>query len=141
MWSVMWRPRVMNVVSAVSVATFGAMCRHERVQVKIGGLRRTSGAMELRAHAMRPQHSMTANVETKILPNAQLAQLPGRVCSAMPDADRNHHTTNTLVACTVSASMSEGPAAPEVPALADDADDADKAGAKRERIGRSSTAR
>ena len=51
----MWRPRVMNVVSAVSVATFGAMCRRERVQVKIGGIRRTSGAMELRAHAMRPQ--------------------------------------------------------------------------------------
>ena len=86
MWSVTRRPRVLNLVSAVSVATFGAMCRHERVQVKIGGLRRTSGAMELRAHAMRPRHSMTANVETKILPNAQLAQLPGRVCSAMPSS-------------------------------------------------------
>ena len=30
--------------------------------------------------------SMTANVEKKILPNAQLAQLPGRVCSAMPSS-------------------------------------------------------
>ena len=29
---------------------------------------------------------MTANVEKKILPNAQLAQLPGRVCSAMPSS-------------------------------------------------------
>ena len=29
---------------------------------------------------------MTANAETKILPNAQLAQLPGRVCSAMPSS-------------------------------------------------------
>ena len=30
--------------------------------------------------------SMTTNVEKKILPNAQLAQLPGRVCSAMPSS-------------------------------------------------------
>ena len=60
------------------------MCR--RVQVKIGGLRRTSGAMSFVHMQCDHSDSMTANVEKKILPNAQLAQLPGRVCSAMPSS-------------------------------------------------------
>ena len=79
MWSVMWRPRVMNVVSAVSVATFGAMCRRERVHVKIGGLRRTSGAIELRARVTRSQRLHDGQCRDEDTAKRHLAQLPGRL--------------------------------------------------------------
>ena len=78
-WSVMWRPRVMNVVSAVSVATFGAMCRRERVHVKIGGLRRTSGAIELRARVTRSQRLHDGQCRDEDTAKRHLAQLPGRL--------------------------------------------------------------
>ena len=79
MWSVTRRPRVLNLVSAVSVATFGAMCRRERVHVKIGGLRRTSGAIELRARVTRSQRLHDGQCRDEDTAKHHLAQLPGRL--------------------------------------------------------------
>ena len=79
MWSVTRRPSVLNLVSAVSVATFGAMCRRECVHVKIGGLRRTCGAIELRARVIRSRRLHDGQCRDEDTAKRHLAQLPGRL--------------------------------------------------------------